>query len=65
MCVFVFILFNEKSDIRCPTFFGDYKRAKAFMNNWGFIPSELPQIIESLSDIPTAVNPVWDLSELK
>jgi hypothetical protein len=44
---------------------GDYKRAKAFMNNWGFIPSELPQIIESLSDIPTAVNPVWDLSELK
>lgn len=44
---------------------GDYEHAKAFMKHWGTIPSELPPIIESLSDIPTAVNPVWDLSELK
>ncbi|OHB23404.1 MAG: hypothetical protein A2939_03240 [Parcubacteria group bacterium RIFCSPLOWO2_01_FULL_48_18] len=44
---------------------GDYERAKAFMEHWGFVPSELPPIIESLSDIPTAVNPIWDLSELQ
>src|SRR3989338_2287735 len=44
---------------------GDYERAEAFMKHWGFVPSELPPIIESLSDIPTAVSPVWDLSELK
>lgn len=44
---------------------GDYERAKAFMEYWGSVPSELPPIIESLSDIPTAVSPVWDLSELK
>jgi hypothetical protein len=44
---------------------GDYERAKAFMGHWGSVPSELPPIIESLSDISTAVSPVWDLSELK
>jgi len=44
---------------------GDYDRAKAFMEQWGSIPPELPPIIESLADIPTAVSPVWDLSELK
>ncbi len=44
---------------------GDYERAKAFMEQWGSVPGELPEIIESLSDIPTAVNPVWDLSGLK
>lgn len=44
---------------------GDYDRAKAFMEHWGSVPSELPAIIESLADIPTAVSPVWDLSELK
>ncbi|OGN03750.1 MAG: hypothetical protein A2655_04345 [Candidatus Yanofskybacteria bacterium RIFCSPHIGHO2_01_FULL_43_42] len=44
---------------------GDYERAEAFMKHWGFVPSELPPIIESLSDIPTAVSPVWDLSELQ
>ena len=44
---------------------GDYERAKAFMDHWGSVPSELPPIVESLSDIPTAVSPVWDLSELK
>ncbi|MDO8504659.1 MAG: hypothetical protein Q7S36_02285 [Candidatus Liptonbacteria bacterium] len=44
---------------------GDYGRAKAFMEHWGSVPPELPPIIESLSDIPTAVSPVWDLSELK
>lgn len=44
---------------------GDYEHAKAFMEHWGSVPSELPPIIESLADIPTAVSPVWDLSELK
>lgn len=44
---------------------GDYESAKDFMEHWESVPSELPPIIESLSDIPTAVSPVWDLSELK
>jgi len=44
---------------------GNYEHVKAFMEDWGFIPPELPLIIESFSDIPTAVNPVWDLSGLK
>lgn len=44
---------------------GDYERAKAFMEHWGSVSPELPLIIESFSDIPTAVSPVWDLSELK
>ena len=44
---------------------GDYEKAKSFMEHWGFIPKELPAIIESLSDIPSIVNPVWDLSGLK
>jgi len=44
---------------------GNYEYAKAFMEHWGSIPPELPSVIESLSDIPVAVSPVWDLSELK
>ena len=44
---------------------GDYERAKSFMKNWGNVPVEVPQILESLSDIPSAVNPRWDLSGLK
>lgn len=44
---------------------GDYERAKVFMEHWGSVPSELPTIIESLSDIPTAVSPVWNLSGLQ
>ncbi len=43
---------------------GNYERAKTFMEKWGSIPEELPKIIESISDIPTSVNPVWDLSGL-
>lgn len=43
---------------------GNYDRAKAFMEHWGTVPPELPAIIDSLSDIPTAVSPVWDLSGL-
>jgi len=44
---------------------GDYEQAKAFMEHWGTIPPEIPKIVESLSDIPTAVSPVWDLSGLR
>lgn len=40
---------------------GDYERAKAFMEHWGTIPAELPPIIEGLSDIPTAVSPIYEL----
>ncbi|MBI2635221.1 MAG: hypothetical protein HYW79_01610 [Parcubacteria group bacterium] len=40
---------------------GDYDKAKAFMEHWGTIPSELPPIIESLSDLPTAVSPIYEL----
>jgi len=43
---------------------GDYERARTFMEHWGTVPSELPPIIESFSDLPTAVSPVWDLSGL-
>src|SRR3989344_4857634 len=44
---------------------GDYERTKAFMEHWGSVPSELPPIIKSLADVPTAVSPIWDLSGLK
>ncbi|MBI2109146.1 MAG: hypothetical protein HYT93_03130 [Parcubacteria group bacterium] len=44
---------------------GDYERAKNFVKQWSSVPDELPSIIEGLTDIPTAVSPVWDLSELK
>lgn len=41
---------------------GDYDRAKAFMEHWGTIPPELPLIVESLKDIPTAVSPIFELN---
>ena len=41
---------------------GDYDRAKAFMEHGGTISPELPQIVESLADIPTAVIPIYDLT---
>lgn len=44
---------------------GDYKAAKAFMDEWSKVPSEIPDIIESLGDIPISVCPIWDLSGLK
>jgi hypothetical protein len=44
---------------------GDYDKAKRFMKQWGSIPEEVPEIIETLSDLPTAVSPIWDLSGLK
>lgn len=40
---------------------GDYERAKAFMEHWGTISAELPQIVEGLADIPTAVSPIYEL----
>ncbi len=43
---------------------GNYENAKAFMDQWSSVPEEVPGIIKSLSDIPTAVSPVWDLSGL-
>ncbi len=44
---------------------GDYERTKAFMKQYGSVPSELPSIIESLSDVPIEVSPIWDLSGLR
>ncbi len=44
---------------------GDYDRAKAFMKQYSSIPPELPSIVDSLSDIPVSVSPIWDLSGLK
>lgn len=42
---------------------GDYDKAKAFMEHWGgAVPPELPPIIESLSDLPTAVSPIYELN---
>lgn len=41
---------------------GDYDRAKAFAEHWGVIPQELPSIIESIDDIPTAVSPIYELN---
>jgi hypothetical protein len=43
---------------------GDYERAQHFMEVWGTVPPELPEIIASMDDIPTAVMPVYDLSAL-
>ena len=44
---------------------GNYKLTEAFMKQYGSIPEELPVIIESISDIPSSVSPIWDLSGLK
>ncbi|MEX2017419.1 MAG: hypothetical protein WD876_03015 [Candidatus Pacearchaeota archaeon] len=44
---------------------GNYDNAKKFMEKWSSVPAELPIIIESLSDIPSSVSPVWDLSGLR
>lgn len=41
---------------------GDYERAKAFVEHWGAISPELPEIVEDLADIPTAVSPIYELS---
>lgn len=40
---------------------GDYERAKDFMEHWGSISPELPEIVEGLADIPTAVSPIYEL----
>lgn len=44
---------------------GDYDRAQRFMNEWSTVPKELPAVLERLSDVPLAVSPVFDLSELQ
>lgn len=44
---------------------GDYAQAKLFMEHWGTVSSEVSSIIESLHDLPIAVNPVWNVSALK
>lgn len=44
---------------------GNYERAKAFMEQWSTVPSEIPEIVERLSDLPLGVSPVFDLSELR
>ncbi len=41
---------------------GDYDRAKAFMEHWGSVSPELPSIIESLEDVPTAVSPIYEIN---
>lgn len=41
---------------------GDYDRAKAFMEHLGTVPDELPLIVEGLTDIPTAVSPIFELN---
>jgi hypothetical protein len=44
---------------------GDYNKAKDFMEFWGEVPPEIRNILHSLSDIPIAVCPIWNLSGLK
>ena len=44
---------------------GDYDKAKRFMEEWSKIPAEIPLIVESLSDLPTAVSPIYDLTDLE
>lgn len=43
---------------------GDYARAKAFVEEWTKIPPEAAVIANRLADLPKAVHPVYDLSEL-
>lgn len=39
---------------------GDYSQAKAFMEHWTTVPSEVPEVLERLADLPKAVIPVYD-----
>ena len=41
---------------------GDYDKAKQFLEEWGKVPAEIPLIVESLNDLPTAVSPIYDLT---
>lgn len=43
---------------------GDYNRAKAFVEEWTSVPPEAGVIADRLTDLPKAVHPVFDLSEL-
>ncbi len=43
---------------------GDYDRAKAFMDQWGTVPPEIPSVMERLADIPLAVCPMYDTQGL-
>ena len=44
---------------------GNYEKTKEFMRSWGKIPEEIPEVMNRLLDIPKAVKPIWNLSELK
>ena len=39
----------------------DYEKASAFVKQWGFVSSEIPQIVERLKDLPIEVHPVWKI----
>ncbi|MFZ2125049.1 MAG: hypothetical protein WA087_00635 [Candidatus Saccharimonadales bacterium] len=44
---------------------GNYQTAKEFVEKWGTVPPELVEAIGQLGDIPTAIKPIWDISELE
>jgi hypothetical protein len=39
----------------------DYEKASDFVKQWCFVPSEIPQIVERLKDLPIEVHPVWKI----
>jgi hypothetical protein len=39
----------------------DYEKASAFVKEWGFIPPEVPWIVEQLKDLPIEVHPVYQI----
>jgi len=44
---------------------GDYNKAKDFIEYWSEVPPKIMNILNTLSGIPIAVCPIWNLSGLK
>ncbi len=41
---------------------GNYDHAQAFINAWGSVPSEVPEIVARFDDLPVEVFPKFNLS---
>jgi hypothetical protein len=42
---------------------GDYDKAKSFIDKYGALPAELKQALDSLSDIPTDIRPIYTVEK--
>jgi len=40
---------------------GEYDRAKSFIEEWGKIAPEIPEIVQRFSDLPTEIFPLYKI----